>query len=306
MLLSVPAQPYTTGNAMCLDACSVSCSNAISLICAPVHQVHADPCRSAKFDEQHSARRTDAKPPCVLSKTAMRIEKFVNYREKAVFSDALIATAMQAGILIKPLAAPCKHALLPSLSFSRGRAGNNKIATICRHCLQQRAQLRRSCRHVAASSQPDAPTASTSLVTPLADAELQSVSGGHGALPAAAGVYAVYDKEDKLQYIGLSRKVPYTVHPDHPLPFLLYCSYGHNLQVAVSIANHVQDLPQHAHSVKVATVSNPTKENLTAAWKQWVESAGTPSCMQPVLQSAMRRLCSAMTWHVSCIVMVVK
>ena len=33
------------------------------------------------------------------------------------------------------------------------------------------------------------------------------VSGEQGALPAAAGVYAVYDKDEKLQYIGLSRKV---------------------------------------------------------------------------------------------------
>lgn len=53
--------------------------------------------------------------------------------------------------------------------------------------------------------------------------------------------------------------------------FCTFCA----VQVAVSIANHMQDLPDYTHSVKVATVANPTKENLTAAWKQWVESAGT-------------------------------
>ena len=46
------------------------------------------------------------------------------------------------------------------------------------------------------------------------------------------------------------------------------------LQVAVSIANHMQDLPDFTHSVKVATVPDPTKDNLTAAWKAWVQSAG--------------------------------
>lgn len=54
------------------------------------------------------------------------------------------------------------------------------------------------------------------------------------------------------------------------------------IQVAVSIANHVQDLPEYAHSVRVATLSNPTRENLTAAWKQWVESAGTQSISKHV------------------------
>lgn len=59
----------------------------------------------------------------------------------------------------------------------------------------------------------------------------------------------MYDKNEKLQYIGLSRKV------------------------AVSIANHIQDLPDYTHSVKVATVPDPSKDNLTAAWKQWIQSA---------------------------------
>ena len=36
----------------------------------------------------------------------------------------------------------------------------------------------------------------------------------------------------------------------------------------------MQDLPDFTHSVKVATVPDPTKENLTAAWKSWVQSAG--------------------------------
>ncbi len=67
--------------------------------------------------------------------------------------------------------------------------------------------LQHSCRRVHAASQPDASATSTSSVSSLSDAPLQPVSSEPGALPTTAGVYAVYDKEQKLQYIGLSRKV---------------------------------------------------------------------------------------------------
>lgn len=70
--------------------------------------------------------------------------------------------------------------------------------------LKQRHQLGGSCQRICASIQPDAPAAA---VTALSDAPLQQLSGEQAALPAAAGVYAVYDKDQTLQYIGLSRKV---------------------------------------------------------------------------------------------------
>ncbi|KAK9815477.1 hypothetical protein WJX72_004365 [[Myrmecia] bisecta] len=53
----------------------------------------------------------------------------------------------------------------------------------------------------------------------------------------------------KLQYIGLSRKI------------------------SVSIANHRQDLPALTHFVKAAPVAGTSREELTAAWKEWVQEA---------------------------------
>ena len=44
----------------------------------------------------------------------------------------------------------------------------------------------------------------------LQDASLQPVqteAGQRTAFPASAGVYAVYNKDQRIQYIGLSRKV---------------------------------------------------------------------------------------------------
>jgi hypothetical protein len=45
-------------------------------------------------------------------------------------------------------------------------------------------------------------------------------------------------------------------------------------QVDTSIANHMSELPDLTHGVKVLLVSHATRESLTAAWKQWVEEAG--------------------------------
>ena len=55
-------------------------------------------------------------------------------------------------------------------------------------------------------------------------------------------------------------------------------------QIAVSLANHARDLPELAHSVKYAPVPDATRDNLTAAWKAWVEQAGAhahprPTCL---------------------------
>lgn len=67
--------------------------------------------------------------------------------------------------------------------------------------------------------------------------------------PAAAGVYAVYDSSNTLQYIGLSRKI------------------------AVSVANHMQQVPELVAGVKFTIVEDASREALTDAWKLWVEQA---------------------------------
>lgn len=47
-------------------------------------------------------------------------------------------------------------------------------------------------------------------------------------------------------------------------------------QVASSIAQHAKDLPEKAIYVKVGLLENPTKDNLTEAWKEWITEAGGP------------------------------
>ena len=101
--------------------------------------------------------------------------------------------------------AVCKHTLqTPLPPVVRGTAGHQLKPCMHKRPLKQKRQLERSCQRICASSQPDAPA---SAVTTLSDAPLQQLSEEQAALPAAAGVYAVYDKDQTLQYIGLSRKV---------------------------------------------------------------------------------------------------
>eukprot|EP00884_Botryococcus_braunii_P017146 jgi/Botrbrau1/4114/Bobra.152_3s0061.1 len=79
------------------------------------------------------------------------------------------------------------------------------------------------------------------------ESELIPVNGGN--IPDGAGVYAVFNKEGECEYVGLSRKV------------------------SASIAQHIQDLPEKTVAVKVGLVENPTKDNLTEAWRAWITEA---------------------------------
>ncbi|OAY43734.1 bifunctional monothiol glutaredoxin-S16, chloroplastic [Manihot esculenta] len=66
-------------------------------------------------------------------------------------------------------------------------------------------------------------------------------------LPSESGVYAVYDKNDDLQFIGISRNV------------------------GASVFSHLKSVPDLCSSVKVGIVDEPDKESLTQAWKSWME-----------------------------------
>jgi len=68
-------------------------------------------------------------------------------------------------------------------------------------------------------------------------------------LPSTSGVYAVYDPQGNLQFVGVSRKV------------------------AVSVATHIDALPELVGSVKVLEMPNAGKEELTEAWKEWIQEA---------------------------------
>lgn len=67
--------------------------------------------------------------------------------------------------------------------------------------------------------------------------------------PDEPGVYAVYDNNGNLQFIGLTRKL------------------------AGSISTHMQELPDLTFAVKVDVVPSGTREELTAQWKAWIEEA---------------------------------
>ncbi|CAF2123149.1 hypothetical protein HID58_009959 [Brassica napus] len=74
---------------------------------------------------------------------------------------------------------------------------------------------------------------------PIAEAE---------SIPAESGVYAVYDKSDELQFVGISRNI------------------------GASVSTHVKSVPELCGSVKVVgIVEEPDKAVLTQAWKSWIE-----------------------------------
>jgi hypothetical protein len=81
--------------------------------------------------------------------------------------------------------------------------------------------------------------------TPITSAE-----GQPSSFPPVAGVYAIFDPAGTLQYIGISRKI------------------------SVSVATHIEALPELVGSVKLAEMPEAGKDELTDAWRQWVQEAG--------------------------------
>ncbi|XP_057512963.1 bifunctional monothiol glutaredoxin-S16, chloroplastic-like [Actinidia eriantha] len=68
-----------------------------------------------------------------------------------------------------------------------------------------------------------------------------------GKFPPEAGVYAVYDANSDLQFVGISRNI------------------------AASVASHRKSVPELCCSVKVGVVDDPDRTALTQAWKSWME-----------------------------------
>ncbi|CAK9139977.1 unnamed protein product [Ilex paraguariensis] len=65
--------------------------------------------------------------------------------------------------------------------------------------------------------------------------------------PSDSGVYAVYDKNNDLQFVGISRNI------------------------AASVLAHRKFVPGLCYSVKVGVVDEPDRTALTQAWKSWME-----------------------------------
>ncbi|CAI5533914.1 unnamed protein product [Closterium sp. Naga37s-1] len=95
--------------------------------------------------------------------------------------------------------------------------------------------------------------ASAASVVALKFSGMHMCDGSVAAFPAASGIYAIYDKEGALQYMGLSRRL------------------------AASLQAHAEDLPEMCGAVKLAVVAATNKEALVEAWKAWMQEhvAGT-------------------------------
>ena len=169
----------------------------------------------------------------------------------------------------------------------------------------------------------DSPEQTASLPDP------QPVTGADGqpaSLPNAPGIYAIYDAEGALQYVGMSRKVPqFHAHNERSTPHRLAAlviddmlrkpsqhmadSQGAGTkplqlrlstqaapQVAVSVANHQQDLPERVHAVAVLPVQDASRDALTAAWTSVVQEQGghaRSACSQTAFSSVPISLCLA-------------
>nr|GEX28120.1 bifunctional monothiol glutaredoxin-S16, chloroplastic [Tanacetum cinerariifolium] len=81
----------------------------------------------------------------------------------------------------------------------------------------------------------------------LSETELVPVENDDVVVPSGSGVYAVYDNNGDMQFLGLSR----------------------NIQS--SVVFHKKSLPYLCASVKVGVVDSPDRAALTEAWKSWME-----------------------------------
>ncbi|XP_042487720.1 bifunctional monothiol glutaredoxin-S16, chloroplastic [Macadamia integrifolia] len=104
--------------------------------------------------------------------------------------------------------------------------------------------------HKSSKTSPSSSTMVTALKK-LSETELFSVPDETEQLatqfPSDSGVYAVYDENNDLQFIGISRSI------------------------GASILSHRKSVPDLCHSVKVGVVNDPDRTALTQAWKSWME-----------------------------------
>jgi Grx4 family monothiol glutaredoxin len=99
------------------------------------------------------------------------------------------------------------------------------------------------------SAAADPATTASADIPALKDVAILPLPESVPQVPAQPGVYAVYDAQNAVQYVGLSRRL------------------------AASVAGHSNDLPDLAKGVRFAPVPSGTREALTGAWKMWVEQA---------------------------------
>ncbi|XP_059639042.1 bifunctional monothiol glutaredoxin-S16, chloroplastic [Cornus florida] len=94
-------------------------------------------------------------------------------------------------------------------------------------------------------------TTVVSALPKLSDADLVSLPPESddlaAQLPSDSGVYAVFDGNTDLQFVGISRNI------------------------AASVLSHRKSVPDLCSSVKVGVVDEPDRTALAQAWKSWME-----------------------------------
>jgi Grx4 family monothiol glutaredoxin len=82
-----------------------------------------------------------------------------------------------------------------------------------------------------------------------AEAKPAFVDGQLNQFPTQSGVFAVFDAEGTLRFVGISRNI------------------------SMSVAEHAKQLGDMVHTVKAGVIPNATKDDLTSAWKEWLQTA---------------------------------
>lgn len=70
---------------------------------------------------------------------------------------------------------------------------------------------------------------------------------GFDAFPDAPGIYAIYNSEDKLQFVGITRKI------------------------RMSVMGHARDVPDLTRRIRYDVKPDASKEELGASWKELIE-----------------------------------
>eukprot|EP00887_Chlorella_sp_A99_P001855 scaffold19.g1855.t1 len=134
---------------------------------------------------------------------------------------------------------------LTRASHARSTPAAGLRANAARPQLTRRSHAERRALAPPRAAEPPAASAAAAppsfAATPLLPAS--------GELPDAAGVYAVFDESGTLQFVGLSRRIN------------------------ISVATHVEALPELVGSVKVWELPGGSKEELMEAWKEWIQAA---------------------------------
>lgn len=111
--------------------------------------------------------------------------------------------------------------------------------------LTRRAPALRQAHRLHASQQE---TLQSLDATPLI--QLDSPTPEESQLLDLPGVYAVYDASDALQFVGISRRV------------------------GISLSSHAESLPGVVRAVRVLSLPDASRDELTEAWKAWLQQSG--------------------------------